>query len=88
VFGKTSLSDVLQQAIKQFNSPPSIAEKWVVVINKVFKTVIMLTEYVILLLFRSPLVNNPKAQQFVESFLTMAGRVSNKCVSKQINEEP
>ena len=49
VFGKTSLSDVLQQAIKQFNSPPSIAEK-------------------------SPLINNPKAQQFVESFLTMAGR--------------
>lgn len=27
VFGKTPLSDILQQAIKQFNSPPSIAEK-------------------------------------------------------------
>ena len=27
VFGKTPLSEVLQQAIKQFNSPPSIAEK-------------------------------------------------------------
>ncbi|CAB3979706.1 N-alpha-acetyltransferase 35, auxiliary subunit [Paramuricea clavata] len=49
VFGKTPLSAVLQQAIKQFNSPPSIAEK-------------------------SPLINNPQAQKFVESFLTMAGR--------------
>ncbi|XP_028411217.1 N-alpha-acetyltransferase 35, NatC auxiliary subunit-like isoform X2 [Dendronephthya gigantea] len=48
VFGKTSLSEVIQQAIKQFNSPPSIAEK-------------------------SPLMNNPKAQQFVEIFLKMAG---------------
>ncbi|XP_046864841.1 N-alpha-acetyltransferase 35, NatC auxiliary subunit-like [Xenia sp. Carnegie-2017] len=27
IFGKSSLSDVLQLAIKQFNSPPSIAEK-------------------------------------------------------------
>lgn len=80
VFGRTPLPEVLQQAIKQFNSPPSIAEKWVAywagnALNNSFE--IITRELVnVSFLCRSPLLNNTKAKTFVDSFLTMAGRVS------------